>query len=522
MRRTLSRTLTSASHPLRIDEVGTPGGGRIGLSFCPGKHQSAGASGTWARNLAADLEAIREWGAVALVCLVEHHELDQLRVPELPAATRAHGIEFHHLPIADFHAPDDLFEDLWLYHGTRLRRLLGDGGRVFIHCKGGLGRTGTVAARLLAEFGQPAVEATRTVRAARPGAIENATQERHVLATRPVDDTHERVVGCLLGGAVGDGFGYAVEFDRLAAIRVRFGADGLREPVLRSGRLVVSDDTQMTLFTLEGLAAALRDDPTADVEAVVTRVRRAYLDWLVTQDASVASLYPPSGGRLVEEPLLHAARAPGSTCLSALRAGGDGSERRPINQSKGCGGVMRVAPLGFVPARYDTGACARLGLRAAALTHGHPSGYHAAALMSACVRELVAGIDLPAALDVAAAAIAGHRDTRETLEAVAHARSLAASAQADHTAAMARLGEGWVAEEALAIGVYAALVGADFPEVLAIAANHDGDSDSTASIAGQLYGAWRGVATLPHAWVTSLDVLVPALRTLGMLHAATR
>jgi len=67
----------------------------------------------------------------------------------------------------------------------------------------------------------------------------------------------------------------------------------------------------------------------------------------------------------------------------------------------------------------------------------------------------------------------------------------------------------------LAMGLYAALIGRDFLEVLAIAANHDGNSDSSASIAGQLYGAWRGLDTLPHAWARRLDVLDPCQRLLA-------
>ena len=74
------------------------------------------------------------------------------------------------------------------------------------------------------------------------------------------------------------------------------------------------------------------------------------------------------------------------------------------------------------------------------------------------------------------------------------------------------MGEGWIGEEALAVGVYAALAGQSFREVFAIAANHDGDSDSTASIAGQLYGAWKGMTDLPQSWVEQLDVFDPAMR----------
>ena len=511
-----ARRRTSHSDPLLIDELVTPGGGRLGLTLCPGKQQDDAVSGAWRRDLDVDLDAIRAWGAGTLVCLVEQHELQALGVTRLPAACRERGIVFRHLPIADYHAPDAGFEDHWLYHGEHLRQALRDGARVLLHCKGGLGRTGTIAARLLVELGTTPDEAIRQVRTVRPGSIETAAQEAYVRACEAPRAELGRMLGSLLGGAVGDAFGYTVEFLHLEDIRARFGEAGLRAPMPVDGRLIVSDDTQMTLFTLEGLAAALHAD--ADIDGIIERVRIAYLDWLRTQHAGASS--PASGGSLVNEPALQAGRAPGSTCLAALHAGGNGSDTQPINNSKGCGGLMRVAPLGFLPTRFDTSTAATLGLRAAALTHGHPSGYLAAAVMSAAVRELVAGSDLPLALDRAAQTIRMRENAGETLEALAGARRAAASRGSDHGAAIARLGQGWVAEEALAIGVYAALTGNHFAEVLAIAANHDGDSDSTASVAGQLYGAWRGLATLPDEWVMQLDVLNPALRTLGALLAA--
>ena len=69
----------------------------------------------------------------------------------------------------------------------------------------------------------------------------------------------------------------------------------------------------------------------------------------------------------------------------------------------------------------------------------------------------------------------------------------------------------------MAIGLYAALVGGSFAEALAIAANHDGDSDSTASIAGQLRGAFAGLSDLPDAWTRRLDVHRPMTRLIREL-----
>jgi len=177
---------TSASDPLRIDGVTLTGGaGCIGMTLCPGKSQARAISGAWERDLAADLAAITDWGAVALISLLEEPEFVALGVTDLPEAARAAGLAWHPLPIPDGDPPGKLFEFGWLDAGEALLALLGEGGRLAVHCRGGLGRTGTVAARLLIESGEPAWSAINRVREARPGAIETAAQERYLLSLVP-------------------------------------------------------------------------------------------------------------------------------------------------------------------------------------------------------------------------------------------------------------------------------------------------------------------------------------------------
>jgi protein-tyrosine phosphatase len=174
---------TSETDPLWIAEIPT-GGGVIGVTLCPGKRGASVFGQGWARDLATDVAAIARWGATAVVTLIEDHEFEMLGVQGLPQAVRAAGMEWHHLPIVDVSAPDERFERAWPQTWSRLRGRLGSGERVVVHCRGGLGRAGTVAALILVECGELPAVAIERVRTARPGAIETAGQERWVMHRR--------------------------------------------------------------------------------------------------------------------------------------------------------------------------------------------------------------------------------------------------------------------------------------------------------------------------------------------------
>lgn len=173
---------TSLSHPLRIDVVpATPAEGEIGLTFCPGKKGPSGSSYDWDRDLGLDIDAVENWRPKAVVTLIEDFEFAMLGVPTLGTSIQSRGIEWHHLPIVDVRPPDSRFEAKWATSGPRLLHLLRSGERVLVHCRGGLGRAGTVSARLLVEIGVRPTDAVRRVRQARPGAIETSAQEHYVL-----------------------------------------------------------------------------------------------------------------------------------------------------------------------------------------------------------------------------------------------------------------------------------------------------------------------------------------------------
>jgi len=178
---------TSDSHPIRIDAIDAGAGrGRIGVTFAPGKHDSAAASGYWERDLAKDLDAIANWKANAVVTLIEPHEMDLLGIPNLGDEVRRRGMDWLHLPIRDVGTPSAAFEADWPMHSRRLRGLLDNGQNILVHCRGGLGRAGMISARLLVESGVEPDEAMTRVRAARPGAIETPSQEAWVRTGRTV------------------------------------------------------------------------------------------------------------------------------------------------------------------------------------------------------------------------------------------------------------------------------------------------------------------------------------------------
>lgn len=175
---------TSTTDPLRIDAVSVPGtSARIGMTICPGKKSAWGRHGAWHRDLATDLAVIERWGAHTLISLIEDHEFEALEVTGLGEAAQARGLEWRHWPIRDRDVPDERFDAGWAAGIDTIASDLQTGRSIVLHCMGGLGRTGTVAALLLTYFGLPASEAVQRVRTARPGAIETGPQLDYVLST---------------------------------------------------------------------------------------------------------------------------------------------------------------------------------------------------------------------------------------------------------------------------------------------------------------------------------------------------
>lgn len=321
---------------------------------------------------------------------------------------------------------------------------------------------------------------------------------------------------CLLGGAIGDALGAPIEFMSGTDIVHRFGPRGITDFVEGDWPAgTITDDTQMTLFTAEGIIRAKLRWIHKGISHGPSVVSHAYLRWLLTQgEKPVFEMETETPGLLLSIPALHSRRAPGNTCLEALRRmTAFGEPLVALNTSKGCGGIMRMAPVGLFDAKEnqvtwkDGGAqwSFDLGCELAALTHGHPTGFLAAGVFSAVIGALASGIALQEAIAAACTLLTRRESHVETLQAVERAVHAAKTGK-PHRDAVEQLGGGWIAEEALSIGLYCALVATSYEDGVLLAVNHGGDSDSTGSIAGNLLGLIHGESALPQRWLKMLQL----------------
>lgn len=170
-------------------EIGQHGGG-IGLGSCPGKHMSPPYGKPCSRNLQDDVLSIKMWGASIVVTLMEWHELIFVKAHDLPDEISKNNIKWLHLPIVDMGIPDEAFETNWDDNKQAIYDEIDSGGKVFVHCRSGRGRTGVLAAKILIERNFEPSDAINYVRSIRPSAIETLLQEQYLKKIRPILQNH--------------------------------------------------------------------------------------------------------------------------------------------------------------------------------------------------------------------------------------------------------------------------------------------------------------------------------------------
>lgn len=310
-------------------------------------------------------------------------------------------------------------------------------------------------------------------------------------------DLLSKYKGCLLGGAVGDALGAPVEFQSLASIKKQYGTAGVTDYLPAYGGIgMITDDTQMTLFTAEALLFASENGDYLGQNGAALR------RWYATQQ-----LQKPAEGTkgLAADLRLYSRRAPGGTCLSAIGAMTVNTQMAH-NDSKGCGTVMRMAPVGLF--QWEDGGIDvfEMGCQFSAQTHGHPTGYIAGGAFALLIHYLVENDEpLVDSVEQVIDLLNFTENGEETADILRKAVALYDSGL-EPEKAIKLLGEGWIAEEAMAIAVYCSLVATDFRHGVLMAVNHDGDTDSTGSMTGNILGLIHGVEAIPAEWLDGVEL----------------
>lgn len=489
---------TSETHPLQIAEV-RPGTttGRVGITFCPGKKQAYSVSGPWDRDLEADLRRIEEWGACAVVTLLEEHEFAELSVNGLGDAVRQKHMAWYHLPIRDVSVPDQKFEQAWEVAGQQLRGLLSRGFDIVVHCKGGLGRAGTIAARLLVEMGVDPDDAIKSVRAVRPGAIETEEQERYVRTRHPpamtnpdISPSHrrDRAIGALVGLAVGDAVGTTLEFTpRDSATRLTDMIGGGHFG-LEAGQW--TDDTAMALALSDSLIECKGIDE-ADLMERFARWRDhgAYSCTGTCIDVGITT----------------------AGAIDRFLRTGDPIAGPISPATAGNGSLMRLAPVALAhlsdPARRRDAAA-----RQSRTTHGAPAAVAACIAFADLLADIINGYSLTEALD--------HLASRASDVSVPEIRAVAQGSWRGKSRSMVK-GSGYVVES-LEAAIWSVARTATFEDAVLTAANLGDDADTTAAIAGQMAGAVYGLSAIPQPWLVKLAWRDQIVKTAERLLALDR
>jgi ADP-ribosylglycohydrolase/protein-tyrosine phosphatase len=500
-------TRTSLDSPLGIPFV-RAGAGAVGITLCPGKCGPSSWSRTeWRRDMQTDIAAIAATGATVLVTLMEPEELREWGAAGIGAAALKAGLVWYHLPIRDLRAPGRRFEARWPEVGADLHARLARGERVVVHCRGGLGRAGTVAARLLIETGVAADDAIGRVRHARRGAIQTAVQTQHLvelardrhrraaavavdsipspqaIATRSAiateSDLARRIAGGMWGLLIGDAAGVPYEFKSASSL-----------PASRHIGLVPPAGFARTYAHVP--VGTWSDDGAQALCLAQSLLERGDLD---CGDLGRRLLAWRDLGHLAVDARVFDCGIQTGQALARIRAGADpASAGADDTRANGNGSLMRVLPLALWHRESDT-ALAEAAHRQSRVTHGHLLSQVVCALYCLWARTLSEG----------------HRDGFDI--AVARLQTAyACGLLPDHASALrtvldaperdAPRGTGYVVDTLWS--AHRAMRQPDYASVLRTAIGFGNDTDTTACVAGGLAGVREGIDGIPADWFAGL------------------
>ena len=428
--------------------------------------------GPWARNLDVDLDVIRRWGATAVVSLITDKELDFLSVRGLPGAVRDRHMEWWHAPIPDGWPPGPDFEDAWEVAGEAVRDRLALGFDVLVHCRGGLGRAGTIAARLLVELGAAPNDAIRRVREARsPHAIETAAQEAHVAQCaacapsappRTATAIRDRALGAFLGLAIGDAVGTTLEFRARDAQPRVVDMTGGGPFGLPPGAW--TDDTAMALALADSLAAS----GTLDCRDLMDR----FVKWRRDGEYSCTGACFDIGVAT-------------SAALDRYLQTGDPLAGSTHSRTAGNGSLMRLAPVAL---RFwnDRSRLVATAADQSRTTHGAEEAVDACRAFAELLADAIGGT--PRAALLAPRSFEGAPAITGILAGSWRGRrrkEIRSSGYVVHT---------------LAAALWSVARTGEFRNAVLLAANLADDADTVAAVTGQLAGALYGVSGIPRSW----------------------
>ena len=464
---------TSHTHPLQIASVATqPNFGRIGITFCPGKKQATALTGGWDRDLGMDLDAIEAFGTSALVTLIEQHEIEDLDVVGICHETLQRHMEWLHMPVRDVSIPGPEFEEAWQLHGPGLRSRLRAGFNIVVHCKGGLGRAGMIAARLLVELGTDPDDAIKKVRHVRPGAIETSEQASYVRSLHNVTDAlpciskdaiADRASGALLGLAIGDAVGTTLEFEKRDSYPLLTDMIGGGPFCLQPGQW--TDDTSMALALADSLLANENFNP--------EDLMRRFVAWRDDGEYSCTETCFDIGGTV-------------SSALSRWQRTGNAIAGSTDPMSAGNGSLMRLCPVSIRHWQHPE-AMRAVAAKQSQTTHGAAEAVSACEAYATLIAEAISGKPLDEVLSPR---------TGEYAHGVANilAGSWRGKSRREVPAS------GFVLHS-LEAALWSIGRTNNFRSAILTAANLGGDADTTAAITGQLAGALYGASGIPTDWL---------------------